>query len=226
MSTTQSTRTEAIVLRRTNYGEADRIVQFLTPGGKVSALARGARKQKSKLAGGIELLATTDITLHSGRSDLAILTSARLKTFFAHILTDYDRLQFAYYVLKDIARVTEHIQEPEFYTVLEATFASLDNPAITLPTIELWYRLQLANLLGVGANLARDNRGGKLTLEGRYRFDVADMAFSPHPGGEYTSDHIKLLRIAQTTTPAIVAQVASIADLLSLCLAVARAAHE
>lgn len=222
----QSTRTEAIVLRRTNYGEADRIVQLLTPQGKVSALARGVRKQKSKLAGGIELLATTDVTLHNGRGDLAILTSARLKTFFAHILEDYDRLQFAYYILKDISKVTEHLEEPEFYTVLETALTSLNSAAIALETIELWYRLQLAQLLGVGANLMRDTEGNKLTLDGRYRFDAADMAFAPYVEGEYTSDHIKLLRLAQTNSPAVVAHVSGAAELIMPCLAIARAAHE
>lgn len=220
------TRTEAIVLRRTNYGEADRVVQFLTPGGKISALARGVRKQKSKLAGGIELLATTDITLHSGRGDLLILTSARLKTFYGTILKEYDRLQFAYYALKDIAKVTEHIEEPEFYTVLETSLASLNIQTISLEIIELWYRLQLANLLGVSANLTRDNEGNKLALDGRYRFDIGDMAFTPHLSGEYTSDHIKLLRLAQTNPPLIIAQVAGVDELLASCLAVARAAHE
>ncbi|HRQ86596.1 MAG TPA: recombination protein O N-terminal domain-containing protein, partial [Candidatus Saccharibacteria bacterium] len=46
-------RTRAIILRRTNYGEADRILQLLTPEGRKSAIARGVRKEKSKLAGGI-----------------------------------------------------------------------------------------------------------------------------------------------------------------------------
>ena len=46
-------RTQAIVLRRTNYGEADRILQLLTPEGKKSVMAKGVRKEKSKLAGGI-----------------------------------------------------------------------------------------------------------------------------------------------------------------------------
>ena len=54
----QTLRTEAIILRRTNYGEADRILNMLTPQhGKVSAIAKGVRKAKSKLAGGLELFA-------------------------------------------------------------------------------------------------------------------------------------------------------------------------
>ena len=44
-------RTKALVLRRTNFGEADRIINFLTEQGIISAIAKGVRKEKSKLAG-------------------------------------------------------------------------------------------------------------------------------------------------------------------------------
>ena len=56
----KTSRSRAIVLRRTNFGEADRIVDLLTPSGRVSVMARGVRREKSKLAGGIELFALCD----------------------------------------------------------------------------------------------------------------------------------------------------------------------
>ena len=69
-------RTKAIVLRRTNYGEADRILNLLTEKGLISAIAHGVRKEKSKLAGGIELFCVSDITAHEGRNNsLHTLTS-------------------------------------------------------------------------------------------------------------------------------------------------------
>ena len=49
-------KTLAIVLRRTDFGEADRIVNLLTPNGKQVAIARGVRKPKSKLAGGNDFI--------------------------------------------------------------------------------------------------------------------------------------------------------------------------
>ena len=76
----KSERLRAIVLRRTNYGEADRIVQFLTPMGRRSAMARSVRKEKSRLAGGIELFAVCDVVLTKGRGNLAVLTSATNET--------------------------------------------------------------------------------------------------------------------------------------------------
>src|SRR5450830_302744 len=95
-----SLRTRAIVLRRTNYGEADRILQLLTPTGKRSVMARGVRREKSRLAGGIELFAICDVVIGEGRGELGILTSARLVQFYRHIMEDYDRMQFAYVAIK------------------------------------------------------------------------------------------------------------------------------
>src|SRR5687768_2409651 len=111
-------RTHAIVLRRTNYGEADRILQLLTPGGKKSVIARGVRREKSKLAGGIELFAVCDIVIHSGKGELGTLTSARLVQFYRHILEDYDSMQFGYEVIKQVTRASDAVDEPEWYDVL------------------------------------------------------------------------------------------------------------
>ena len=56
-------KTLTIVLRRTDFGEADRILTLLTPEGKKTAIARGVRKPKSKLAGGIELFSLNEVVL-------------------------------------------------------------------------------------------------------------------------------------------------------------------
>ena len=82
--TGQSERVKAIVLRRTNYAEADRVLQLLTPKGRRSVIAKGVRRERSKLAGGIELFAICDVVIRSGRGDLGLLTSARLSAFYRH----------------------------------------------------------------------------------------------------------------------------------------------
>ena len=64
----KTTRTQAIVLRRTNYGEADRVLQILTPDGKFSVMARGARREKSRLNGGIELFSISEVVIGEGKS--------------------------------------------------------------------------------------------------------------------------------------------------------------
>lgn len=220
-------QTKAIVLSRTNYGEADRIMNIITPAhGKMGVIAKGVRREKSKLAGGIELLAVSDLVIHQGKGDLSIVTSARLDTFFSHILEDYDRLQFAYYVLKDVNRASETVAEPEFYDICEITLQSLNTMTISLSVTSLWYRLQMAILLGVGLNLATDVNGEKLSPDATYRFDIAEMAFMQDPRGTITANHIKFLRVASGNFPEVVSKVGGAAEVIDECLRIALIAHE
>lgn len=218
-------RTEAIVVRRTNYGEADRIVQLITPEGKLSVLARGVRRPKSKLAGGIELLSVSDITYLAGKGELATLTSARANTFFGHIVEDYDRLQLAYTIIKDITQISQHLNESGFFSITKTALQSLDDTTIPPPVSELYYWLHSAALLGEAVNLARDNNGDKLDATRRYRFDTMARAFVADDNGQYDSNHIKLLRLASLQLPAVVAQIRGLKNLIDDCLVVARSAR-
>ncbi|MFZ1458285.1 MAG: DNA repair protein RecO [Candidatus Saccharimonadales bacterium] len=222
-----SLTTKAIVLSRVNYGEADRIMQILTPdSGKIGVIAKAVRREKSKLAGGIELLAVCDLVLHQGRGELAIVTSARLDTFYGHILEDYDRLQFAYYVLKDVSKAAEILSEPAFFELTRQALVSLNDMTIDRRVTELWYRLQMAILLGVGINLATDENGMKLVEDARYRYDVDENAFVYDERGQFMSDHIKLLRVASAQSPHVIAQIKDVTDLLDTCEIIGRIAHE
>lgn len=60
--------TEAIVLRRDDYGEADRLLTLLTPrSGKMRVMAKGARKTSSRKAGHVELFTRVTLMLARGR---------------------------------------------------------------------------------------------------------------------------------------------------------------
>ena len=209
-------RTKAIILRRTNYGEADRILQLLTPDyGKISVMAKGVRREKSKLAGAVELFAVSDITLVSGKSEIWTLTGAKMDTFFAHIMTDYERMQFAYEVIKQVSRSTEQVSDPAYFSLLQTALASLNEASIPLDITISWFWLQLAILEGQGLNLATDVNGMKLVEDKNYSFDPDAMAFIFSENGEFTTEHIKLLRLLSAQQPAVVLKVKGIATLLS-----------
>ncbi len=215
----KTVRTKAIVLRRTNYGEADRIVQFLTPeSGVLSVMAKGVRKEKSRLAGGIELFATCDITVGSGRGELGILTAARLDTFYSRIMTDYDRLQFGYDTIKQVTKVAATVDEPAFYDLLEQSFESLNDSSIDVRLTRTWFWLQLAILLGVGMNLSTDANGMKLVEDATYNFSEADHGFVFSDKGMFGSDHIKLLRILSAQAPKLASHVSGADELINDCL--------
>lgn len=207
-------RTKAIVLRRTNYGEADRIINFLTPEyGKLSVMAKSVRREKSKLAGGIELFARCDITVSTGMGDLGILTGARLEKFYSEIMTDYDRLQFGYEAIKQVSKAADAIDEPAFFDLLDQAFASLNDQDIDLRLVKSWFWLQLAILLGVGMNLATDNNGMKLLEDAQYNYDRTDGVLVFHEKGQISSDHIKLLRLLSAQPPKVAMQVQGVSEL-------------
>jgi DNA repair protein RecO (recombination protein O) len=219
----QSLRTKAIVLRRTNYGEADRILSVITPSnGRLNIIARSVRKEKSRLAGGIELFAICDIVVHLGKGDIATLTGSRMNKFFAQIMTDYDRLQFGYEALKQIAKASETIDEPDFYSLLEGCLGALDNLKINLKIVQAWFYLKLADLLGIGLNTATDASGMKLVEDAKYNFDLADQTFIFDENGRYNSEHIKIMRLMMHNSPEIIAKISDIDNYLDDCLNLAQ----
>jgi DNA repair protein RecO (recombination protein O) len=223
----QTFRTEAIILRRTNYGEADRILNLLTPErGKISAIAKGVRRARSKLAGGLELFATSDVTILQGKRDMGTVSSARLIKFYGGILKDYDRMQLAYELVKMINRAAETVSEPEFYYLLRDSLAYLNELSVDYLVVELWFRLRLAAALGVGLNLATTSNGQALQADQRYNFDFGDMVFAPHPSGRFGAAHIKFLRLANAKDPAVLRQVSGVDKVLDDCLWLVRALNQ
>jgi len=216
-------RTRAIVLRRTNYGEADRILQLLTPEGRRSVMARGVRREKSKLAGGIELFAVSDVVLGEGKGELGILTSARLVQFYRHIMEDYDRLQFGYAVIKLVASASESVDEPEWFDMLSEILMALDARTVAIELTQAWFYLHYASLMGHELNLDRDMAGEKLMADKVYRYDVSEQGLVEKAGGEVHVEEIKLLRLIATRPLKILAQVGGIDEILPTCLQIARA---
>ncbi len=218
----KSERTRAVVLRRTNYGEADRIVQFLTPIGRRSVIARGVRREKSKLAGGIELFAVSDIVIGQGKGDLGVLTGARLVHFYRHIIEDYDRMQFGYEALKLVSRASEMVDEPEWFEVISQVIAALDVASIDIRLIQTWFYIRYAELLGHGLGLQYDVDGALLLVDMQYRYDVGEKGLRQATGGEITAQHITLLRLIATKPLERLVQIGGTQDVIADCLPVAR----
>lgn len=215
-------RTKAIVLRRTNYGEADRIIQLITPVGRRSVMAKGVRREKSKLAGGIELFGVSDVVIGSGKGDLGILTSSRLIKFYRNILNDYDRLQFGYLAIKLVARATETVDEEEWFYLLQEALAGIDTETVPLALVEAWFYLNYSSLLGNGLNLKYDVDSELLSAEGSYRYDSSEKGFRSVLNGEVKGEHIKLLRLIESKSLNVLIQIGGVTEILPVCLSVAR----
>lgn len=194
--------TRGIVLGRTDYGEAARIITLLTPDhGKLRLMARGVRKPKSKLAGGIELFSTADITFIKGRGEIGTLISARLIKYYSTVVQDIDRVQLGYELIKILNRATEDQPEAEYFDLLEQAFQALDDANINLELIRTWFKAQLLRQAGHSPNLTTDTEGDKLDPDQTYSFDFETMAFTSSDNGKFTAAHIKTLRLLFSSHP-------------------------
>ncbi len=190
-------RTKAIILGRTDYAEADRIINFLTPDhGKVKAIAKGVRKAKSKLAGGIEYFSVSDISFIPGRKEISTVVSTRLIKHYGDIVKDLDRSSLAFNLIKRLNRATEDMPEAAYFELMKSAFEALDDSAIDLRLIELWFNAQLLRLAGHTPDLHSDTAGHKLSEKQNYVFDFDSMHFVADGQGLFSSDHIKFLRLA------------------------------
>lgn len=207
--------TTAIVLNRTDFGEADRILTLLTPDhGKLRLMAKGVRRVKSKLAGGIELFSVSDITFIRGRGDIGTLVSTRLIKHYGSIVKDVGRTMLGYDLIKILNKSTEDEPEADYFDLLEQTFEALDNISIDASFILTWFQMQLLRLAGHTPNLRREPGGHALVADRFYEFSFDDMAFFQRPDGHFSADHIKFLRVCFSgTAPQVVAKISGLAGL-------------
>lgn len=230
MATSLTTR--AIILRRTNYGEADRILTILTPEyGQQAVIARAVRREKSKLAGGIELFAVCELGLvrsSTNTDGMWTLTSSRIVTFYDQIMTDYDRLQFGYETVRQIANLSNAIAAPELYQVLDDVLVALNNLSVDLRLVKTWFYLHLARLRGGELNLWTDSNGMKLVEGANYSYDTVEGVFVyVENGGKFTTEVIKLLRLLDANSATLLVRLNTInGEVICQALDLARIAAE
>ena len=207
-------QTTGIVLSRIDYGEADRILTFLTPDhGKVSALAKGVRKVKSKLAGGVELFTINDIVIIEGKSDLQTLRSARMKQNFGYISQNYSRLQLGFQMLKMLSRISEPQVESGYFDLLQTALDSLNDPDIQPAITQLWFSFNFLQLQGRQPNLSHDTADQELKADAEYNYIPEESGLELRTGGALKADHIKLARLCLQYRPGQVMQVKQAAEL-------------
>jgi DNA repair protein RecO (recombination protein O) len=203
--------TKALVLRRVNYNEADRIMTLITEKkGRVSVIAKGVRKQKSKLAGGIELLSISEVGYIVGKSNLYTLTSTRLIKHFSNIIKDIDKTMLAYRLLELVYKITEDSTGSEFFELLSTTLESLDTD-YDIGLLEIWFNLRILQITGHSPNLNTDVDGNKLMEGKKYVFDIESMCFGESKFDNFSDKDIKLLRILiRSIKPEVIKRIESI----------------
>ena len=141
-------RLDGIIIRRSDYGEADRIVTVYTPDrGKLRLMAKGVRKITSRKAGHVELFMLTDLLVAKGRT-WDIISQAEIVEPYRALREDLDLVSHAYYLAELIDRFTEeHDSNRPLFELLALTLARISDPA-TLELSLRYFELHLLSLVG------------------------------------------------------------------------------
>lgn len=212
--------TEAIILRRSDYGEADRIITLLTPAhGKLTGITKGARKSKSKLAGGIELFSVAEISLLEGRSEIKTITSTRLSQYFDKIISTYERSSAGFEILKVIHKAIDEKSDKTYYELLKDSLIALNDTTISPELVELWFYSHLLRLEGRQPNL-------KVALEAEkgqaFNFDFSSMSFAASEQGTFSINNLKLLRLLATHKTSVLRRLQDAEQYCGACLGLMR----
>ena len=154
-------RTEAIILRRADLGEADRLLTVFTPArGKLRVVAKGARKPASRKGGHVELFTRSTLLIAKARN-LDIVSQAETVEAYRALREDLLRSTYAHYIVELLDRFTVDEEEnAALYDLLANTLARLcdaENPAL----LARFYELRLLTLAGYQPRLFDCARCGK-----------------------------------------------------------------
>lgn len=110
-------KTKGIIIAENNVGDFDKMLTMLTPGlGKISCIAKGARRPKSALLAGSQLLCFGEYMMYKGANTYNINSCETIEVFY-NIRTDLDKLKYAMHITKIIQGVTEENQNS--YKILQ-----------------------------------------------------------------------------------------------------------
>lgn len=161
-------RTEAVVLRRQDLGEADRLVSVYTPEhGKLRLIAKGVRRPRSRKAGHLEPFMRTSLMIARGR-ELDIITQAETLQEFRVLRRDLGRLAHASYAVELVDRFTRDEGESRsLYRLLVETLERLDAGRLPFSVIGFFalhlletagYRPELFRCLGCGREILPEDQ--------------------------------------------------------------------
>lgn len=165
------------MLRSMRYGEADRIMHLYTPDrGRISAIAKGARRTRSRFGARLEPFFRLQINLHEGRSELLTVTGAQTVSAHSRLRTDARALDCAARACDAVGRLFETSEpHPAVFNLLTRKLSLLnERPASATHAATLAFRLKLMLAAGLSPQLGACASCG----EGEHL-----VGFSPAGGG-------------------------------------------
>ena len=171
-------KTEAIVLRTMDLGEADRVLTVLTPRlGKLRVIAKGVRRPRSRIGGGLQPFSDVQLVLAVGRT-FDVVTSSSLEDPHLGLRNDLHSTAAAWYVVELADRFCEGAADShEAFRLLAQALSALDAGAdVAREVVARWFELALLDAMGFRPELGR-------CLECGAALEPEGNAYSPAGGG-------------------------------------------
>lgn len=195
--TERAFRTQAIILKRRDFGEADRVLTVFTPDrGKLDVIAKGARKPTSTKTGHVELFTRTDMLIHKGR-DLDIVTQVEMNRAYMGVREDLGRGAYASYTAELLDRFTGEADEgyEELFELLDDTLQRLCDDSDPRLAVR-YFEMQLLDFVGFRPELTE-------CVVSREEIEAEDQFFSYPLGGvvkpEYAHEGMGVIPVTMLT---------------------------
>lgn len=163
----RSYKTSAVILRGRTYGEADRILTLFTKErGKIDAIAKGARRTKSHLAGRLEFGNEVQLGMHRGRT-LDVVVSADIEEAHWQRLVQPERFAAANLIVEMVDAFCEpDLAQPDVYALLTAALRAIGRSEDSLALLPR-FSMRLLDALGLAPPVEQCVHCGKAFDEGR-----------------------------------------------------------
>jgi DNA repair protein RecO (recombination protein O) len=171
-------KTEAIVLRTMELGEADRVLTVLTPRlGKLRVIAKGVRRPRSRIGGGLQPFSDVQLVLAVGRT-FDVVTSSALEDPHLGLRNDLHSTAAAWYVVELVDRFIEGAADShDAFRLLAQALSALDaGEGVSREVVARWFELALLDAMGFRPELSR-------CLECGAEIEPDGNAFSAAGGG-------------------------------------------
>jgi DNA repair protein RecO (recombination protein O) len=200
-------KTEGIVLRSMDLGEADRVLTVLTPRlGKLRVIAKGIRKPRSRLGGGLEPFSDVHLVLAVGRT-FDVVTQIALEDPHLGLRNDLHSTATAWYLVELADRFCEGGADSHgAFVLLAQGLAALDAAPdeVSREVVARWFELALLDAMGFRPELARCLEcGAEIGPEGNAYSAVAGGLVGPecihaaHAASRISADALKVMRHLQ-----------------------------
>lgn len=149
-------KVKGVVIKEIPYKENDKIITLMTDSlGKISCMARGAKKTNSALLASCQLLVYSEFVLYKGTSFYHINSAEIIDTFY-NLRIDLDKLERAYEITKSLNNLVYENQETEGVLSLYLnTLFVIANKEMSFNYVQSVFRLKLLALLGYSPSIVK-----------------------------------------------------------------------